>query len=144
MPASLLIIDDDETITRVFARVLRQAGFAVRTGCDAESALTQVTADPPEAILVDLRMPMINGVGFLYRLRQQPRFQHLAVAVMTADLFVDDLVRREIDELGAHLHEKPVDRAGLVRIVRALLDSPPASDAGGVEESSRGLPSVAV
>ena len=45
-------------------------------------------------------------------------------------------VGREIDELGAHLYEKPMDGAGLLRIGRALLDGPPAVMVRSIEGSS--------
>jgi DNA-binding NtrC family response regulator len=72
-PARLLIIDDDEAVTQTFAGILRLEGHEVRTAVDAESGLRQADALHPDAIIVDLRMPLINGLGFLYRLRSRER-----------------------------------------------------------------------
>jgi DNA-binding response OmpR family regulator len=59
--ASVLIVDDQRVILRAFARALEYAGFRTRVADNAEAALESVHRDPPDAILVDLTMPFVNG-----------------------------------------------------------------------------------
>lgn len=120
-PAKVLIIDDDQAVTETFARMLRLEGHEVRTAHDAESGLREAQDVPPDAIIVDLRMPLINGLGFLYRLRAQGRHAHTPVAIVTGDYCLDDSITRELTELGAQLHFKPLWLEDLVELAYALL-----------------------
>lgn len=120
-PSRVLIIDDDEATTQTFARVLRLEGHEVRTALDAESGLREAHSGSPDAIIVDLRMPLINGLGFLYRLRAQERYQATPVAIITGDYSLDDSITRELDELGAQLCFKPIWFEDLVDLAHALL-----------------------
>ena len=122
-PNKVLIIDDDEAVTETFARMLRLEGHEVRTALDAESGLREARTETPDAIIVDLRMPLINGLGFLYRLRAQERYQDTPVAIVTGDYCLDDSITRELDDLGAQLHFKPLWLEDLVDLARALLSA---------------------
>lgn len=123
MQSMVLIIDDDEAVTQTFARMLRLEGHEVRTANNAESGLFEADAHQPDAIIVDLRMPLINGLGFLYRLRAQDRYQDTPVAIVTADYGLDESISRELDELGAQLHYKPLWLEDLVDLTHSLLTS---------------------
>lgn len=121
VPAKVLIIDDDQAVTETFARMLRLEGHEVRTAHDAETGLHEAQTTPPDAIIVDLRMPLINGLGFLYRLRADERHAHTPVAIVTGDYCLDDSISRELTELGAQLHFKPLWLEDLVELAYALL-----------------------
>jgi len=69
IPASILIVDDDEAVTQTFARMLELEGYAVRTARNAETGLREAQEYLPDAIILDLRMPLMDGLGFLRRLR---------------------------------------------------------------------------
>jgi DNA-binding response OmpR family regulator len=120
-PSKVLIIDDDEAVTQTFAGILRLEGHEVRTALDAESGLKQADALVPDAIIVDLRMPLINGLGFLYRLRARERCKNTPVAIVTADYTLDESIPRELAELGAQLHFKPLWLEDVVDLAHSLL-----------------------
>ena len=120
-PAKVLIIDDDQAVTETFARMLRLEGHEVRTAHDAETGLREAQTTPPDAIIVDLRMPLINGLGFLYRLHADERHQNTPVAIVTGDYCLDDSISRELTELGAQLHFKPLWLEDLVELAYSLL-----------------------
>jgi len=122
-PSRVLIIDDDEAVTQTFAKILRLEGHEVRTALDAESGLQQADILNPDAIIVDLRMPLINGLGFLYRLREREGCRHTPVAIVTADYTLDDSIPRELAELGAQLHFKPLWLEDVVDLAHSLLGS---------------------
>ena len=123
--AKVLIIDDDEAVTQTFAGILRLEGHEVRTALDAESGLRQADTLHPDAIIVDLRMPLINGLGFLYRLRSRERGKNTPVAIVTADYTLDESIPRELAELGAQLHFKPLWLEDVVDLAHSLLSSDP-------------------
>lgn len=120
-PSRVLIIDDDEAVTQTFAGILRLEGHEVRTALDAESGLKQADILNPDAIIVDLRMPLINGLGFLYRLRSREQCKDTPVAIVTADYTLDESIPRELAELGAQLHFKPLWLEDVVDLAHSLL-----------------------
>lgn len=119
--ASILIVDDDEAVTQTFARMLQLEGFMVRTAPNAEMGLRDVAEFPPDAIILDMRMPLIDGLGFLRRLRQRDTQRDTPVAIVTGDYFLDDSVSMELRELGAELKFKPMWLEDLLGLARTLL-----------------------
>ncbi len=120
-PASILIVDDDEAVTQTFARMLRMEGFSVRTAINAESGLNEAAQNHPDAIILDLRMPLVDGLGFLKRLRATESERHIPVAIVTGDYFLDEQVSTELRQLGAELKFKPLWLEDLVGLARTLL-----------------------
>ena len=65
----VLIVDDDAGVTRTFARMLSLEGYEVHVAFDGQEGLRETAAATPDAILLDLRMPLIDGINFLRELR---------------------------------------------------------------------------
>ena len=120
-PSSILIVDDDEGVTQTFARMLRLEGYEVLTAMNAESGLREAEAKHPDAIILDLRMPLIDGLGFLRRLRSRDDQRATPVAIVTGDYFLDDTVSAELHQLGAALKFKPLWLEDLLGLARDLL-----------------------
>src|SRR5262249_33575790 len=119
--AKILIVDDDEGVTQTFARMLRLEGYQVRTALSAENGLVEAERNHPDAIILDLRMPLVDGLGFLRRLRAQDDQRSVPVAIVTGDYFLDDAVSNELHELGAEIRFKPLWLEDLVGLARNLL-----------------------
>jgi len=117
----ILIVDDDEGVTQTFARMLQLEGYQVRTAVSAETGLVEAAQSLPDAIILDLRMPLIDGLGFLRRLRERDEHRTTPVAIVTGDYFLDDAISSEIRELGAELRFKPLWLEDLVGLARDLL-----------------------
>ena len=118
---SILIVDDDEAVTQTFARMLRLEGYTVRTAVSAESGLAEASQNNPDAIILDLRMPLVDGLGFLKRLRALDSSRQVPVAVVTGDYFLDEQVSSELRQLGAELKFKPLWLEDLVGLAKTLL-----------------------
>jgi two-component system response regulator PrrA len=108
-------------VTQTFARMLKLEGFQVRTAINAESGLKVASESQPNAIILDLRMPLLDGLGFLRRLRAQQEQRATPVAIVTGDYFLEDSVANELRELGAELRFKPLWLEDLVGLARNLL-----------------------
>ena len=119
--AKILIIDDDEGVTQTFARMLRLEGYQVRTAVTAENGLRVAEESQPDAIILDLRMPLVDGLGFLRRLRAKDDQRATPVAIVTGDYFLEDEISSELRELGAELRFKPMWLEDLVGLARNLL-----------------------
>jgi DNA-binding response OmpR family regulator len=118
---TILIVDDDEGVTQTFARMLTLEGYAVKTAFNAETGLKLANESLPDAIILDLRMPLVDGLSFLRRFRALDAEQTIPVAIVTGDYFLDDTVARELRELGAELRFKPLWLEDLVSLARNLL-----------------------
>ena len=122
----LLLVDDDDVTSKTFARILTLEGFDVRTATSAESGLREIETLRPDAVILDLRMPYINGLGLLYRLRAVDPGRQMPVAIVTGDQCLDDSVIRELRELGAEVRFKPLWVEDLVDVARSLVGSRPS------------------
>ena len=119
--ATILIVDDDEGVTQTFARMLRLEGYQVRTAMTAETGLRDAGTVHPDAIILDLRMPLVDGLGFLRRLREREDTRATPVAIVTGDYFLEDEISLELRALGAELRFKPLWLEDLVGLARDLL-----------------------
>lgn len=83
-----VLVVDDEADVRLIARLVLQAdGYDVREVGSGEAALEDLRAEgPPDALLLDVRMPGIDGWELLHRLRTEPGWDAVPVVVFTADL----------------------------------------------------------
>ena len=100
--------------------MLRLEGYQVRTAVTAESGLKEAEESHPDAIILDLRMPLVDGLGFLRRLRATD-LRRTPVAIVTGDYFLDDALATELRQLGAELRFKPMWLEDLVGLARNLV-----------------------
>ena len=83
----LLVIDDNADNRQLLRDLLAPIGFEVDEASDAESGLARVAAMPPDAVLIDLRMPGVNGLEGTRRLRALEPRRALAVIAISASVF---------------------------------------------------------
>ena len=117
---TILVIDDHVSLANAFSLVLQRAGFQVHVANSAEHGLRLAQEHRVNAVILDLRMPFINGAGFLYRLRALPAHAATPVMVVTGTT-IDEEMASELAELGAVVRYKPLDIARLLSEVDALL-----------------------
>ena len=120
---TILIVDDQPEVLRLYSRGLEVSGHRVITAETVELGMQLVDAAPPDAVLVDLKMPYVNGMGMLYRLRQSHPL--LPVAIITGMQNLDKETLQEITLLGATVHYKPLSIVQIQRIVEELLARTP-------------------
>jgi DNA-binding response OmpR family regulator len=123
---SIVLVEDDVTLGDGFAQVLRAAGYDVWLTTSADEALERIKIVGPSAIVVDFRMPLINGLGFLYRLRAAEGDRRTPVAVVTGNTSLDADVKQQLEELGAELRLKPIMPNELLDLVRGMVCGPTA------------------
>ena len=133
IPQSVLVVDDDEGVALTFSRMLRLQGYRVETATNAETGLALATAQKPDAIILDLRMPIFGGVEFLRRLRRAHEGHPgpaTSVTIVTGDYFIEEPIAAELKQLGAQVCFKPLWIDDLVDVVgRMLAPTPPSADA---------------
>jgi CheY-like chemotaxis protein len=99
----LLIIDDDQDILKLTQTCLEiMGGWQVLTASSGSQGLLKAQADKPDAILLDVMMPEMDGVATLKRLRDNPDTQHIPVILLTATGYSSDQPRfRELGVKGS-------------------------------------------
>ena len=111
---TILVVDDDEAILDVVADVLRFEGYPVETAVDGQEALAAVERERPSLVLLDMRMPRLDGWGFARELRD--RGIQVPILVMTAARDASGWA----EEIGARGYlAKPFDIDELIDAVRA-------------------------
>jgi DNA-binding response OmpR family regulator len=132
----VLIVDDDRETTETFARILRLEGHDVRTASDGQKGLATAHDFAPDAIIVDFRMPLMDGLGFISRFRAEERDRVTPIAMVTGDYFLDEPVASELEKLGVVLRFKPLWLDELCTLAGVLLAVPRSPDkpAAGTRE----------
>lgn len=80
----ILVVDDDSNSRRVLEMMLKAAGYAVTMAVDGHDALERITRDPPEIIITDWEMPVLDGMGLCRALRATPTGRLCYIVVLTA------------------------------------------------------------
>jgi two-component system, OmpR family, response regulator len=127
---TILIIDDNVNLALGFAQVLKGAGYAAHTAHTAEDGLSLARSLRPDAIILDVRMPFVNGMGFLYRLRALPAHNQTPVLVVTGAT-VDDEMGAELADLRAVVKFKPLGMDDLLTTIETLLENQVRSNQSG-------------
>jgi len=84
LPEDILIVDDILENLRALMSVLRQDGYAVRGASSGASALRMIDADPPDLILLDIRMPEMNGYEVCRRLKADEKTAAIPIIFISA------------------------------------------------------------
>src|SRR5262245_26374255 len=92
MPDTILVVDDNENVTRMTARMLGGLGYEVMTAFDGPTALTLVASRRPDVILLDIMMPSMSGLEVLTRLKRDPATASVPVILLTAKSQDDDVL----------------------------------------------------
>jgi two-component system response regulator PrrA len=118
---TILIVDDDRSVTDTFARMLKLEGFEVATAINAEAGLLLAESVRPSAIILDMRMPITNGLQFLRMVRARPHLVEVPVAIVTGDYFLSDPITQELKSLGASIRFKPLWLEDLIALAKTLV-----------------------
>lgn len=119
--ARILVIEDDPLIQQVLRFQLEAAGYLVRTAENGALGLELIEAEPPDLVLTDLMMPVMDGHEVCRRLRRDFRTAQIPVILLTAKSEVSDKVMAF--DLGANDYlVKPHNREELLLRVRNLLN----------------------
>lgn len=114
----VLLVDDDETLLRSFARALKSAGFDVSTAGSAEEALSHFAVSPSDVIVSDISMPMKSGVEMMGDLRAVD--EDIPVILVTGRPSVESAIQA-MDSGAMRYLLKPVDKSELVSVVASAV-----------------------
>jgi two-component system chemotaxis response regulator CheY len=109
----ILLVEDTDSLRYLFALMLKQQGYEVCEARDGLEALGCLVHFHPELILTDLRMPGLDGIGLIRRLRAMPELDDVPVVAMTS--LASSEAEREARRAGAAcVLAKPIDSGTLL------------------------------
>jgi CheY-like chemotaxis protein len=118
--AKILLVEDNEMNRDMLSRRLARHGHVVAIAVDGQQALDRIHADPPDIVLMDMSLPVLDGWEATRRLRADPVTRHLPVIALTAHAMPAD--RDEALAAGCNDYAtKPVDLPGLLGLIAAVL-----------------------
>jgi DNA-binding response OmpR family regulator len=118
--ARILVVDDDESLNLLVQTTLEKQGYQVDSCTTGKEALKEITRSPPALVVLDLRLPDMDGREICQKLRAHPRTANLPILMMTNLTSEEDRVRGF--EMGADDYlPKPVSYRELALRIRALL-----------------------
>ena len=85
-PLSILIVEDQPDVLAMYAEYFRWRGHAVHEASDGRTAVARAAESPPDAIVMDLSLPHVDGVEAIVRLKQDPRTSKVPIVICTAYL----------------------------------------------------------
>jgi CheY-like chemotaxis protein len=113
----ILVVEDDVSNRRLLVLFLEKNGYTVDAVDTAEAALNAMRATVPDLVLLDIRLPGINGLEMIAQMRSDPRTAHIPVIGITASGIADD---REL-ATAAGMNEflrKPLNLSELHTLIR--------------------------
>ena len=117
-PVRVLVVDDESTLTELLAMALRYEGWQVKGAGDGETAVNEAKAFEPDAVVLDMMLPDMDGLTVLRGLRAQ--FPEIPVLFLTAKDTVEDRIAG-LTAGGDDYVTKPFSLEELVARLRALL-----------------------
>jgi PAS domain S-box-containing protein len=121
--ARVLVVDDNEDAARILAMLLKKSGHEVRTANSGPGALESATAHPPDAVLLDIGLPGLNGYEVARRIRQDTELAGIRLIALTGYGEKSDFELTREAGFDAHL-VKPIEFSQVLEQLTTLLALP--------------------
>ena len=118
----ILVVEDQPNELKLAVHVLSAAGFEVDEASAAEEAITAIREDPPNIILLDLSLPVTDGLTFARRLKADPATRHILIVAVTS--YPEKFSMAEALEAGCDAYlPKPVSTRTLPATLAAVIEN---------------------
>lgn len=108
MSARILIVDDNPTNLKLAASLLGYEGYVIQQARDAESALSMMRAEAPQLVLLDIQLPVMDGLTLARIIKADATMRHIRVVALTAFAMKSD-EQRAFDSGCDGYIAKPID-----------------------------------
>jgi DNA-binding response OmpR family regulator len=123
MNKKILIIDDELDILKMTEFRIRKAGFATVTASNGKQGLEMAREEHPDLILLDYRLPEMNGLDVYNKLKSSEGLKNIPVIFLTASRGNED-IKRILEESGArHIMIKPYEPQELLAKIREAMEA---------------------
>jgi CheY-like chemotaxis protein len=120
---TILLVDDDPTVLLYVGELLSARGFTVLTAADGEEGVARATERPPDLVLMDLRMPKLNGFEATRMLRRNPRTERVPIIAITSLESPEDCESAFVAGCDGHI-QKPLAGDDLLAKISTVLRLP--------------------
>jgi CheY-like chemotaxis protein len=126
----ILIADDDEFLAKLYSNAFERAGYKTTMAFDGKAAVGLLLEDKPDLILLDLSLPIIDGIGVLKFIRSNIELENLPVYIISSSSYFSGIVQTAWSEGATYFVEKgQINPTALIEEIRNII--PP----GNVSES---------
>ena len=127
MAMRILLAEENLQLAAAISGRLKQQGFDVQHECDGIAALRAIAAEPPDLLLIELKLPSLHGIELVKKLRQSPRTSKLPVVVVTG-YYKGEKFQTAARTLGIHHYlEKPLKAADLMTAIQQAINPSPSA-----------------
>jgi two-component system cell cycle response regulator len=124
--ARILVVDDDPALVHLLRGSLEDEGYRVCVGYDGQMAVQLARQQLPDLIVLDVTMPMLNGLKVFQYLRELPETRRIPVIFLSGELSKDVYPIIEASPRVAHV-KKPMDLEQLQSLIRQFLEKYPVA-----------------
>ncbi len=118
--SQILVVDDDSSHRTLMSDLLEEMGYSTLQAANGREALDVLENTQPDAVLLDLRMPVMSGWGLLDALKKMPRVRNIPIIIISAYGF-----EWEAELVGAAGYvSKPVDLEKVRQTVQQIVGPP--------------------
>lgn len=117
---TILIAEDDLLIRELLERFLEISGYRIMVAANGHEAVSLAQATPPTLILMDIGMPLMNGLEATRIIKATPRLAHIPIIVLSAYAFNEDRTKAEAAGCDAFA-TKPIDLPALREQISSLV-----------------------
>lgn len=121
MPNSVLNVDDNDAGRYAKTRLLRNAGFKVAEAATAAEAMARIAEHPPRLVLLDVKLPDLDGRELCRRLKDDPATRHIMVVHTSAAYITPGDIQSGLASGAERYLTSPVEPVELVATLRALM-----------------------
>lgn len=90
----ILVVDDERDIVEIIREILEGEGYATVPAYDGQEALSVIGREPVHLVVLDIKMPVIDGFGVIETLRAVPSLAKTPIVVLTATQMIQDIMDR--------------------------------------------------
>ncbi|MHA1271475.1 MAG: response regulator [Candidatus Helarchaeota archaeon] len=117
----ILVVDDEPDTVKLAQRLLEMEGFDVIVAYDGEEALEKIYNEKPILVLLDIKIPKIDGYEVCSRIKKDPNFKDTIIIMFTAKVFEKD--KNKGLEVGADEYiTKPFSGEDLINLIKKLIN----------------------
>jgi len=116
----ILIVEDNEKNLKLFSVIIKSLGYAILTAMNGEEGVSMAKENAPDLILMDIQMPVMDGITALNMLKSDERTKNIPVIALTSYAMAGD--KEKFLGLGfSDYISKPIDKDGFIKAIENIL-----------------------
>ena len=119
----IMVVDDEPDIVYLVSKMLKKEGYEVITAYNGKEAFDKLETERPDLMLLDVMMPGLNGWETSKKIKSDPRYSSIPIAMLTVKASEEDM-EKSFKYAGSDAHiSKPIIREKMLNTVRWLLEN---------------------